>query len=114
MKSTALLLLVALIITTGCNQSDSPSGSANRSMTNDGAFGQYMGGLAQAKQTAGKTVDVASLTEEIHLFQVEKGRFPNSLDELVQNNYIKKVPDAPYGMKIDYNAETGEVKVVNQ
>lgn len=83
-------------------------------MTNDGAFGQYMGNLAQAKQTAGKTVDVASLNEEIRLFQVDKGRFPNSLDELVQDNYIKRVPDAPYGMKIDYNTETGEVKVVNQ
>lgn len=117
MKSTALLSLVALIVATGCNQSDNSSqtaGSPNRSMTNDGAFGQYMGNLAQAKQTAGKTVDVASLNEEIRLFQVDKGRFPNSLDELVQDNYIKRVPDAPYGMKIDYNTETGEVKVVNQ
>lgn len=117
MKSTAFLPLVALIIATGCNQSDNSSqtaSSSGRSMTNDGAFGQYVGALAQAKQTAGKTVDVASLNEEIHMFQVDKGRFPNSLDELVQENYIKKVPDAPYGMKIDYNAETGEVKVVNQ
>lgn len=48
------------------------------------------------------------------MFHVDKGRFPNSLDELVQDNYIKRVPDAPYGMKIDYNADSGEVKVVNQ
>lgn len=117
MKSTALIPLVALIIATGCNQPDNSSqsaGSANRNMTNDGAFGQYIGGLAQAKQTAGKTVDVASLNEEIQMFHVDKGRFPNSLDELVQDNYIKRVPDAPYGMKIDYNADSGEVKVVNQ
>jgi competence protein ComGC len=73
-----------------------------------------MGGLQQAKQNAGKTVDVASLNEEIQLFHVNKGRFPNSLDELVQEGYIKKVPDAPYGMKIDYNPDSGDVKVVNQ
>jgi len=116
MKSTTLLPLVALVVATGCNQSDNSSqaGSTNRSLTNDGAFGQYVGGLQQAQQNAGKTVDVASLSEEIRLFQVDKGRYPNSLDELVQANFIKKVPDAPMGMKIDYNPETGEVKVVNQ
>ena len=116
MKCAALLSLVALVFVTGCSPSDdsSPTATSNRDMTNDGAFGQYMGGLKQAKQTAAKTVDVASLNEEIQMFHVNKGRYPNSLDELVQEDFIKKVPDAPYGMKIDYNAETGEVKVVNQ
>lgn len=117
MKHAALIPLVALVFATGCGQSDNApqtSSATNRSMTNDGAFGQYMGGLQQAKQNAGKTVDVASLREEIDLFHVDKGRYPNNLDELVQENYMKKVPDAPYGMKIDYNPETGEVKVVNQ
>ena len=110
-------MLAALIFTAGCSPADNSSQTANsssRNMTNDGAFGQYMGALAQAKQTAGKTVDVASLREEIHLFQVDKGRYPASLDELVQNNYIKKIPDAPYRMKIDYNPETGDVNVVNE
>ena len=113
MKCAALLLLVALVFLTGCNPTDQ-SAQSNRPMTNDGAFGQYVGGLAQAKQDAGKTVDVASLREEIRLFQVDKGRYPASLDELVQDNYIKKIPDAPYRMKIDYNPETGDVNVVNE
>lgn len=114
MKSTAFLLLVALVAATGCNQSDNSQQTSNRSMTNDGAFGNYIYNLGQAKQTAAKTVDVASLGEEIHLFQVDKGHFPSSLDELVQEHYIKRVPDAPAGMKIDYNSESGDVKVVNQ
>ncbi|HLX68183.1 MAG TPA: type II secretion system protein GspG [Verrucomicrobiae bacterium] len=113
MKCTALLSLAVLILLTGCNPTD-PSAQSSRPMTNDGAFGQYVGGLAKAKQDAGKTVDVASLREEIRLFQVDKGHYPASLDELVQDNYIKKVPDAPYGTKINYNPETGEVDVVNQ
>jgi hypothetical protein len=117
MKSVALLMLAALILTAGCSPTDNSSQTANassRNMTNDGAFGQYMGNLAQAKQTAGKTVDVASLREEIRLFQVDKGHYPASLDELVQGDYIKKIPDAPYGMKIVYNPESGDVNVVNQ
>ena len=83
-------------------------------MTNDGAFGQYMGGLYQARQNAGKTVDLASLTRVIDQFQVDKGRYPTDLNELVQEKYIEKIPPAPSGMKIDYNPSTGEVKVVNQ
>jgi hypothetical protein len=113
MKGIAFVPLVALVFITGCDQSNN-SAQSNRPMTNDGAFGQYVGGLAQAKQNAGKTVDVASLREEVRLFQVDKGRFPNSLDELVQDNYLKKIPDAPYRMKIDYNPETGDVNVVSQ
>jgi hypothetical protein len=113
MKCVAFVPFVALVFITGCNHADE-SAQSNRPMTNDGAFGQYVGGLAQAKQNAGKTVDVASLREEIRLFQVDKGRYPSSLDELVQDNYLKKIPDAPYRMKIDYNPETGDVNVVNQ
>ena len=60
------------------------------------------------------TRNAASLREEIRLFQVDKGRNPATLDELVQGDYIKKIPDAPYGMKIVYNAESGDVSVVNQ
>jgi hypothetical protein len=48
------------------------------------------------------------------LFQVDKGRFPKDLDELVQEKYLTKVPDAPYGMKIDYDPATGTAKVVKQ
>ena len=117
MKSILLVSVAALAFATGCSQSGDSSqtaSSTNRSMTNDGAFGQYMGGLAQAKQNAGKTVDVASLTRVISQFQVDKGRFPTDLNELVQEKYISRIPDAPYGMKIDYDPATGTVAVVKQ
>lgn len=83
-------------------------------MTNDGAFGQYMGSLKQAKQLAGKTVDLASLNRAIDQFYVDKSRYPNDLNELVTEKYISRVPDAPGGMKIDYDQTTGKVQVVNQ
>lgn len=120
MKATIVLPLLALVFATGCGPSDSSSQSAssttttNRNMTNDGAFGQYMGALAQAKQNAGKTVDVASLSRVIDQFYVDKSRYPADLNELVTEKYISKVPDAPYGMKIDYDPTTGKVQVVNQ
>lgn len=118
MRSTILLPLAALLLATGCGPSDNSSQSTasttNRNMTNDGAFGQYVGALAQAKQTAGKTVDVSSLKPAIDQFFVDKGRYPNDLNELVTEKYLTKIPAAPYGMKIDYDAATGKVQVVNQ
>lgn len=118
MRATIFLPLLALVFATGCGPSDSSQSasttSTNRNMTNDGAFGQYVGGLAQAKQDAGKAVDISSLKPAIDQFFVDKGRYPSDLNELITEKYITKVPQAPYGMKIDYDAATGKVQVVNQ
>jgi hypothetical protein len=116
MKSIALLSFTALLIATGCKpsgDSQSPT-STNSNGSVLQAPADYVGALGAAKQTAGKTVDVASLNQAIQMFQVDKGRFPRDLNELVQEKYIGKVPDAPYGMKLDYDPSTGTVKVVNQ
>jgi hypothetical protein len=57
---------------------------------------------------------VATLKPAIDQFQVDKGRYPKDLNELVTEKYISKVPEAPYGMKVDYDPATGAVKVVRQ
>jgi hypothetical protein len=118
MKSTAFLSLVALILVTGCKPSDSSQTASSTDTNSSGgvlhAPADYIEGLGRAKQNAGKTVDVASLNQAIGLFQVDKGRFPKDLDELVQQGYLKKMPEVPYGMKLDYDPATGQVKVVNQ
>ena len=74
----------------------------------------YVNGLGNAKQKAAKTADVASINQAIGLFQVDKGRFPKDLDELVTEKYLPRVPEAPYGMKIEYDAASGKVNVVKQ
>jgi hypothetical protein len=118
MKSIALLGLVALVAATGCKpSSDSSTAESTSSNSNGGVLqapADYVGALGRAKQNAGKTVDVASLNQAIGMFQVDKGRFPKDLDELVQEGYLKKLPDVPYGMKLDYDPAAGQVKVVNQ
>jgi hypothetical protein len=118
MKSIVFPALVALLIATGCKPSDK-SQPVSSTDTNSSAGvlqapADYVGALGRAKQNAGKTVDVASLNQAIGLFQVDKSRFPKDLDELVQEKYLKKLPEVPYGMKLDYDSTTGQVKVVNQ
>lgn len=118
MKRFVLVPVLALFFAAGCGQSSSSSSGTNATATTNSGSGdplsQYVGALGRAKQNAGKTVDVASINQAVNMFQVDKGRFPNSLDELVQTGYLKKLPDVPYGMKLDYDATTGQVKVVQQ
>jgi hypothetical protein len=48
------------------------------------------------------------------MFSVENGRNPKDLNELVEKKFIPKVPDAPRGMKLEYDATAGTVKAVKQ
>ena len=48
------------------------------------------------------------------MFQVDKGRYPKDLNELVTEKYIPEIPDAPYGSKIVYDSNNGSVRVVKE
>ncbi len=47
------------------------------------------------------------------MFYVQEGRYPKDLQELVPG-YIPKIPDAPYGYKMTYDAASGTVKVAKE
>jgi len=117
MKGIVLIPIVALFFATGCSpsggSSQTPSTNAAANATNADNV-PYFGALAKAQRNAGATADVASIKPAIDQFQVDKGRYPKDLDELVQEKYLSKIPAAPYGMKIDYDPATGAVKVVSQ
>ncbi len=74
----------------------------------------YLNALGRGKESTIKTVDVARLTQAIQMFNVQEGRYPKDLNELVDKQFINKVPPAPYGLKLDYDPTTGQVKVVKQ
>ena len=116
---TLLLLVVpfAAVLLAGCSQeSASPAQTTNAPTSSNPpeAPGGYLGGLAKGHQSAVKTVDATALNQAIQLFQVDKGRFPKDLNELVTEKFIPKIPDPPAGMKIVYDASAGTVKVVKQ
>ena len=73
-----------------------------------------MGGLANAQKSAVKTVDTTSVNKAIQLFNVDHGRNPKDLDELVKEKYLTQIPPAPYGMKLVYDPDSGKVSVEKQ
>jgi ABC-type oligopeptide transport system substrate-binding subunit len=99
----------------GCGQSSS-SQTQNTNATAKAANNNpadYLGALVQAKKSADKTIDVSYLNQALNQFNVQEGHYPKTLQELTPN-YVAKIPDAPIGYKLDYDAVKGEVKVVAQ
>ena len=74
----------------------------------------YLGAVGKAQKYAGKAVDLASLNQAIQQFRAGEDRFPKDLNELVAEGYLPRLPSAPPGTKLDYNATRGEVRVVKQ
>jgi len=117
MKTSILVPIALAVLLVGCSKESNPPTQATNAPSSGNpldAPGEYLGGLAKGHQSAVKTVDTTSLNQAIQLFQVDKGRFPKDLNELVSEKFIPKIPDAPAGMKIVYDTNAGTVKVVKQ
>jgi hypothetical protein len=107
MKAFFLILVAAGLVAAGCGKNNSSSLQDTKKALD------YGNTLVNAKKTADKTIDVAALNQEVQLFYVQEGRFPKTLEELTPG-YISKIPPAPLGYKINYDATKGEVTVVKQ
>jgi hypothetical protein len=112
------MLVAAALALGGCGkEQNSPpptAAPAAPAATPANAQAGYLGTLVKGQQTAVKAIDVTSLNEEVRLFNVQEGRNPKDLDELVTQHYLGALPNPPVGMKLVYDAAQGKVSVVAQ
>src|ERR1017187_9774694 len=122
MRTSLLLLIAAAMVVAGCKKNNAAGQSASdtnstAASTNSGRLAtapvDYLSTIVQAQKSANKTIDVSYINQAIQLFNVQEGRYPKNLQELVPN-YVAKIPDVPPGFKIVYDATSGTVKVVQQ
>ena len=110
--------VAALSFIAACNKpASTPSGASTPGTTNSGSLAtapvDYLNTVGKAEQSAVKSVDLSVVTEAIRRFQVEVGRYPRDLDELVSEKYIPRIPPVPVGSKLVYDPATGDVKVAS-
>ncbi|MEO7675826.1 MAG: hypothetical protein ABIV39_03560 [Verrucomicrobiota bacterium] len=74
----------------------------------------YLAAAGKAEQSMEKAIDTAAIDKALQLFAVEEGRIPNSLEELVEKKYLKKLPTPPFGSKLQYDKDAGKVTVVKE
>ena len=113
MKSQIVLVAVACGLLSGCgdNSKSKSSGTVGENPLN--APADYVGAIGKAQKAAVKTLGAVSLDSAIKTFYEQENRYPKTLDELTPK-YVSKIPDAPLGYKINYDAAKGEVSVVRQ
>jgi hypothetical protein len=122
MTAPLFLCFAVLGLLTGCGHESSNPSSNSGQQTNASSSSaspltapvDYLGALGKAQQSAIKTIDVSAVNQTIRQFQVEQGRLPKDLNELVQEKYLARIPQPPFGTKLLYDPETGEAKVVKQ
>ena len=109
---------MAVLLVAGCGQKTdtAPVGTNTASSGSSpmNAPADYLGALAKGQQSAVATVDTTSVDKAIQMFAVENGRNPKDLNELVQQKFLPKIPEAPHGSKLVYDANSGTVKIVKE
>lgn len=73
----------------------------------------YVGTVVDAQKSSEKKIDVAYLNQALQQFNVQEGRYPKTLQELTPN-YVAKLPEPPFGYKLNYDPNSGTVTVVKQ
>jgi hypothetical protein len=113
---TFLCAAACLCLSAGCKQEKTaPAPATNNASGNPlSAPVDYIGAVGQAKKSMEKSLSASGLDHAIKLFAAEEGRYPKTLDELVSKGTISSLPNPPVGMKYDYDAKTGIIKVVPQ
>lgn len=116
MKSFNCLFLsiVAALFLAGCGDSSKKATQAYNEVSNvvDAPL-NYVGAVEQAQKYSVKQIDLAYVNESIQQFNAGEGHYPTNLQEMIPN-YLGKMPQAPYGYKIVYDATNGTISVVKQ
>jgi hypothetical protein len=69
--------------------------------------------FVQSQVYAQQKIDLASLNQAVQQYHATEGHFPDNLQELAPN-YVEKVPPAPAGYTINYDANSGAVSLAKQ
>lgn len=108
MKATCWVPALTLLLV-GCNDSAKPPGTSSSNPAT--APADYLKEITTSEKRATKIVDVSVLNRTIENFYVQEGRFPKSLQELVDLKYLPLLPPLPEGVSWNYDTNLGAVSI---
>lgn len=71
------------------------------------ALPQYLGSVRSAKETVLRE-NLYQMRKIIDQYSADKGKMPQSLDDLINAGYLREIPIDPMTEKADWQTETGE------
>lgn len=111
----ALLLSAVVALGSGCGKKEEPQKPKEGTSSGNPLTApvDYLGAVGKAKTTVTKNLDLANVAQAIKMFEAAEERLPKNLNELVEKGYLPKLPVAPQGLKLTYDATTGQIKMVS-
>ena len=111
-----VLVAAAIVVALALVSCGKKEGSDNLNPLNAaGKYGEVMNkAMQKAKNLSSSSDQTMYINNKINVFRRQFGRYPNSLDELVEKEVLDKVPPPPQGMKYQYDPATGKLSVVQQ
>ncbi len=114
------LLVLCVCILSGCGSSEEEAKASKENeaaqVSDDGnpltAPVDYLGAVNKANKYANKSIELAQVNKAMQEFKIIEGRNPKNLAELVEADFLAQVPQAPYGMEVKYDSQTGVVSIV--
>ncbi|MCM8815901.1 MAG: type II secretion system protein GspG [Candidatus Omnitrophica bacterium] len=100
------LLILLLILVSSCEREQKKQETPK---TGGNPIEQYGSVMSQSLQKAKGMDAILPLKQLIDSFYVEQGRYPTTLQELVEKNYIKEIPAPPRGYDYHYESSTGKI-----
>lgn len=116
MKATIAGVLVLLLVL-GCDAKKpaAPPASTNAAAASGNPLTapvDYLGAVGKAQKKAANTTDLLTVQQAIRAFEAGEERAPASLDELVTEGYLPRLPAAPKGMTWSYDPGRRAVTLV--
>lgn len=100
----AFLIVFAVACSKKTNQEQQPQSSGN-------PIEQYGGVMSKTLKTAKNMDVVLPVKQLVDSFYVQEGRYPTTLQELIEKNYAKQIPQPPKGYQYKYDSSTGNVEL---
>ena len=111
MKAILLAMLAALLFA-GCNDPSQSTGAAGEKSSAATAPAEYLNNAAKEQRRMVKAVDIAAMNKTVEKFYVQEGRFPKDLLELVEKDYMPRLPLLPERAEWDYDTNSGVVGIL--
>lgn len=71
----------------------------------------YFRDLADAPGRTQRQLDLAQLQRAVEMFSAVEGRYPHTLEELIEKRILPALPAAPEGKQLAYDPQTGRVSL---
>jgi hypothetical protein len=106
-----VIFLAVFMISCGRKESETKTEEGGKKLTPVNAPSKYGEVMGRALKKSKAMDDLLYLRNKINTFQIQEGRYPYTLQELVEKGLTEQLPEPPEGMKFVYQPDSGKVSV---